>query len=84
MTVQDTVTPAVSPTVTPTVTVPAQAGPVDAPLPASPAAPAAPLLGRDRPLTTDERQFGLGLALLALVLGTIIVVGLLVGQYVWS
>ena len=80
MTVHDTATPAV-------VTVPAQAGPVDAPPPAAaPAAPAsaAPLLGRDRPLTTDERQFALGLALLTLVLGTIVVVGLLVGQYVWS
>ena len=74
MTVQDTVIPAV--------TVPAQAGPVDVPPPAP--VPAAPLLGRDRPLTTDERQFALGLALLTLVLGTVIVVGLLVGQYVWT
>jgi hypothetical protein len=35
-------------------------------------------------LTTDERQFALGLAVLALVLGTIIVVGLLVAEHVWS
>ena len=79
MTVQDTV---------PTVTVPTQAGPVDAPAARLPVTaevpPSAPLLGRDRPLTTDERQFAVGLAVLALVLGTIIVVGLLVGQYVWT
>lgn len=82
MTVQDTAhAPA---DLTGTVTVPQQAGPVDAPLPAPAPTPAAPLLGRDRPLTTDERQFALGLALLVLVLGTIIVVGLLVGQYVWT
>lgn len=67
-----------------TVTVPQQAGPADAPLPAPAPAPAAPLLGRDRPLTTDERQFALGLALLVLVLGTTIVVGLVVGHYVWT
>jgi hypothetical protein len=74
MTVQDTVG---------TITVPRQAEPVDPPLvPAPPAT--APLLGRDRPLTTDERQFALGLAVLALVLGTIIVVGLLVAEHVWS
>ena len=80
MTVQDTV-----PT---TVTVPTQASPVDAPLispsPTADVRASAPLLGRDRPLTTDERQFAIGLAVLALVLGTIIVVGLLVGQYAWS
>ena len=81
MPVQDTTTPAVT---LPHVTVPSQAGPVDAPLPLPAPEPAAPLLGRDRPLTTDERQFALGLALLTLVLGTIVVVGLLVGQYVWS
>ena len=79
MTVHDTATPAVA-----RVTVPTQAGPVDAPPPAAAPVPAAPLLGRDRPLTTDERQFALGLALLTFVLGTVIVVGLLVGQYVWT
>lgn len=74
MTVQDTVG---------TITVPRQAEPVDPPL--APAPPAtAPLVGRDRPLTTDERQFALGLAAMAAVLGTIIVVGLLLGQYAWS
>ena len=79
MTVQDTVH---------TVTVPQQAQPVDPPLAPRPVTadvpPSAPLIGRDRPLTSDERQFAIGLAVLALVLGTIIVVGLLVGQYVWS
>lgn len=74
---------------TPTVSVPRQAGPAEPPpapaaVPAPAATPAAPLLGRDRPLTADERAFALGLSALALVLGTIIVVGLLVGQYVWS
>ena len=74
MTVQDA---------TRTVTVPRQAGPVDPPLAVPP--PAAPaLIGRDRPRTADERMFALGLAAMAAVLGTIIVVGLLVGQYVWS
>ena len=71
---------------TSTVSVPQQAGPAD-PLPtpaAGPEATAAPLLGRDRPLTADERAFALGLTALVLVLGTIIVVGLLVGQCVWS
>ena len=79
MTVQDTVR---------TITVPQQAQPVDPPLAPRPATadvpPPALLVGRDRPLTTDERQFAIGLAALALVLGTIIVVGLLVGQYAWS
>ena len=71
---------------TPTVRVPRQAGPAEPPPAAAEASapPAAPLLGRDRPLTADERAFALGLTALALVLGTIVVVGLLVGQYVWS
>jgi hypothetical protein len=71
---------------TPTVSVPRQAGPADPPPAPAPTTvtPAAPLLGRDRPLTADERSFAVGLAALVLVLGTIIVVGLLVGQYVWS
>jgi hypothetical protein len=77
MTVQDTVRSV-------SITVPTQAGPVDPPVEPPPAPVLAPLLGRDRPLTTDERQFAIGLAVLALVLGTIIVVGLLVGQYVWT
>ena len=77
MTVQDTV---------PTVTVPRQAQPADPPRtgPAADAPPSAPLLGRDRPLTADERQFAVGLAVLALVLGTIVVAGLLLGQYAGS
>ena len=79
MTVQDA---------TRTVSVPRQAEPVDLPLatpaPATPVPAAAPLLGRDRPLTTDERDFARGLAALFVVLGTIIVVGLLLGQYAWS
>ncbi len=76
MTVQDTVR---------TATVPRQAEPADPPRTRPAAAlPSAPLLGRDRPLTTDERQFAVGLALLALVLGTIVVAGLLLGQYAWS
>ncbi len=80
MTVEDTVR---------TVTVPQQAGPVEpppattAPAPA-PAPAAAPLLGRDRPLTADERQFAIGLAALVAVLGAIIVVGLLLAEHVWS
>jgi hypothetical protein len=75
MTVQDTAT----------VTLPQQAGPVDPPLSTpAPVSVPAPLIGRDRPLTADERACALGLTALALVLGTIIVVGLLVGQYVWS
>jgi hypothetical protein len=72
MTVQDTIT---------TVTVPQQAGPTEPPVAAP---PPAPLVGRDRPLTVDERAFAIGLTALVLVLGTIIVVGLLVGQYVWT
>ena len=64
------------------VVVPRQAGPVEPP-PAAPRVPA-PLVGRDRPLTAEERFCLLGLITMDLVLGTIIVVGLLVGQYVWS
>lgn len=45
---------------------------------------AIPLLGRDRPLTADERQFALALAALSVVLGTIIVTGLLLAQYAWA
>ena len=69
------------------VTVPQQAGPADPPLAEDetvPAAAPAPLLGRDRALTTDERQFALGLVAMALVLGTYIVVFLLVSAYAWD
>ena len=79
MTVQDTVR---------TVHVPQQAPPTEPPPapqpPATQAPPTPALVGRDRPLTADERMFALGLLALALVLGTIIVVGLLLGQYAWS
>ncbi len=81
MTVQDAVR---------TVTVPRQAGPADPPLappaPLPPAAAAAPapatasLLGRDRPLTADERQFAVALV----VLESVIVTGLLLAQYAWT
>jgi hypothetical protein len=66
-----------------TVTIPTQAGPVDPPLALRrPAAPApAPLVGRDRPRNADERMFLLGVVVMAVVLGTIIVVGLLLAQY---
>jgi hypothetical protein len=87
MTVQDTAS-------TVTVTVPRQAGPADL-APAAPpagaagpaaaiAAPAPPLLGRDRPLTVDERQFVVGLAVMWLFLGSIIVAGLGMAQYAWA
>lgn len=82
MTVQDTVR---------TVTVPSPAAPADAPLapvPPTPAAgaeqAAAPLLGRERPLTADERQCRLALALLFIGLMLMIVPGLLLGHYAWS
>ena len=84
MTVQDTAVPVAVPTQG-AQSVDAVPAPLPAPLPVTAEAPpSAPLLGRDRALTTDERQFAVGLAVLTLVLGTIIVVGLLVGQYVWS
>ena len=62
--------------------VPAQAPPLDPPPPARPAP--APLLGRDRPLTADERQCLVGLVALALVLGSVIVTFLLLSAYVWG
>jgi predicted lipid-binding transport protein (Tim44 family) len=75
MTVQDA---------TRTVTVPQQAGPVD-PLVTPAAEPAAaPVLGRDRPLTADERQFLLGGLAMGLGLGLYIVTGLLLSLLVWS
>jgi hypothetical protein len=64
------------------VVVPRQAGPVEPPLTA-PLVPA-PLKGRDRPLTAEERSCLLGLIALHLVLSTIVVVGVLIGHSVWS
>lgn len=82
MTVQDTAR---------TVTVPRQAGPADrpveAPAPVVAAAPApttALLLGRERPLTADERQFALGLVMMVLALAAVIVGGLLLAQHLWT
>lgn len=82
MTVQDTVT----------VPVPQQAPPPEPQGTARPAAgtagrggpAAAPLVGRDRPLTTEERQFALALVVMLLALGSIIVTGLLMAELVWS
>jgi hypothetical protein len=81
MTVQDTRT----------VTVPPQARPVDpppAPLPpaaaAAPAPASAPLIGRDRPRTAEEREFALALTAMLVCLGTFITVLLLLAEYVWS
>ena len=47
-------------------------------------APAAPLVGRDRPMTSEERHFLIGLGVMLVVLSTIIVGGLLLSQYVWG
>ncbi len=43
-----------------------------------------PLLGRDRPLTADERQFAIAFVVLFLGLATIVVTGLLPAQHVWT
>lgn len=72
-----------------TITLPRQAGPVDPPpetaLPPTAPAPArSGLVGRDRPLTRDERQFALGLAAMAVVLCTYVVTFLLIADRVWS
>jgi hypothetical protein len=75
MTVQDA---------TRTVVVPQQARPVDPPLAPAPEPAAAPLLGRDRPLTAEERQFLLGGLAMCLCLGLYIVTGLLLSLLVWS
>ena len=75
MTVQDA---------TRTVPVPQQAGPVDPPRPHAPEQAAAPVLGRDRPLTAEERQFLLGGLAMCLCLGLYIVTGLLLSLLVWS
>jgi hypothetical protein len=70
------------------VAVPQQAVPVDPPpAPAAEPAPApvAPaLIGRDRPLTPDEREFLVSGLALWLFLSTFIVTGLLLAQLVWS
>jgi hypothetical protein len=71
-----------------TVTVPQQAGPADPPLTTSTteaAAPApAPLLGRDRPMTPDERHFAIGIAVLLVGFTTILLTGLLMAEHVWA
>ena len=68
-----------------TVTVPAQAGPVDPPLTtAAPAAlPRAGVPGRDRRLTSEERQFILGASITFGGLAVIIVTFLLLSTQVW-
>lgn len=67
---------------------PAPADPPPAPLPPAAAAgaeaPAAPLLGRERPLTADEGQFCVALAVLFGALMLLIVPGLLLAQYAVS
>lgn len=77
MTVQDAVS---------TVHVPQQARTADPPpvVPPAAAAAVAPLLGRDRPLTADEREFVVTLAVLLLALEVFIVTGLLLAQFVWG
>ena len=66
-----------------TVTIPEQAGPSDPPLAAAPAAPRAGVPGRDRPLTSDEKQFILGASITFGGLAAIIVTFLLLSVYVW-
>jgi hypothetical protein len=71
MTVQDAVS---------TVTIPQQAPPADPPLAAASPAPSAPapaprLVGRDRPMLQEEREFVVGLTVMCLVLSVIIFVG---------
>jgi hypothetical protein len=73
-----------------TVTVPQQAGPADPPLTtpiteaAAPAPAPEPLLGRDRPMTPDERHFAIGIAVLFFGFTAILLTGLLMAQYVWA
>lgn len=68
-----------------TVSIPRQAGPADPPLPTPPAA--APtsvgVPGRDRPLTSDEKQFILGAIITFGGLALIIVTFLLLSTQVW-
>lgn len=66
-----------------TVTIPAQGGPADPPLAAAPPAPRVGVPGRDRPLTSDEKQFILGASITFGGLAVIIVTFLLLSVYVW-
>ncbi|MCW2680598.1 MAG: hypothetical protein JWM62_1999 [Frankiales bacterium] len=68
-----------------TVTIPSQAAPADPPLaPAAAApAPAARLVGVDRPLDADERMFVFGLGATFAVLAALLVTFLLLAEYVW-
>jgi hypothetical protein len=68
------------------VPVPRQAGQVDAPAPASPAAASAPAadLGPHRPWTTDEKQFVMGLGACFGLLTLFLVPLLLLARYVWT
>lgn len=65
------------------ITIPQQAGPADPPLTAAPLAPRAGVPGRDRPLTSDEKQFILGASITFGGLAVIIVTFLLLSVYVW-
>ena len=58
--------------------------PPDVPSAAAPAPPPPALLGKDRPYTTEERAFALGMFALFSVLWLVIVVELLLAQYVWA
>ena len=68
-----------------TVSIPQQAGPAEPPLAATsaPAAPTAGVPGRDRPLTSDEKQFILGASITFGGLALIIVTFLLLATQVW-
>ena len=47
------------------------------------ATPPAPLIGRQRPMTGDEREFLIGLGVVLVGLSSIIVTFLLLAAYVW-
>lgn len=72
-----------------TASVPSPSKPADPPLAAPaplldiPTGAAAGVPGRDRPLTRDEREFVLSLAVVFGALSVIIVTFLLLAQYVW-
>ena len=69
------------------VSVPPQAVPADpppAPEPTTEPAGPAPLIGRDRPRTADERQFLPGGLAMCLVLSAYILTGLLLSEFVWG
>lgn len=69
-----------------TVTVPQQAGPADPPLASLPVRPSSAtpgVPGRDRPLTSEERQFVLGAVITFGGLAAIFVTFLLLSVYVW-